>query len=105
MEREIKVIKIADHTFTIKTYATAAETNAIQSAYFRGAKVEVVGEQPKISEFDPTVQFTVSLELINQIVVDMDSLTEDIVERCKNLRNSEFEELVAALDDIASKKN
>lgn len=105
MERETKTIEIENHKFVVKTYATAKETNAIQSTYFKGTKVELVNEKPKISEFNPTVQYQVKLALIEQIVVDMDGSKENIVTRCEELKNEVFQELTAQLDELIAKKN
>ena len=68
-------------------------------------KVELVGEQPKISEFNPTVQYEVKLALIGQIVVEMDGAKENIVERCENLPDSTFQELTTQIDALIAKKN
>lgn len=105
MERETKIIEVGGHKFTVKTYATAKETNAIQSAYFKGSKVELVNEKPQISEFNPTVQYEVKLALVEQIVVDMDGSPENIVTRCENLPDSTFQELTTQLDELIAKKN
>jgi hypothetical protein len=104
MERETTELKVQGHTFEVKTYATARETNVIQSAYFKGAKVEVVGQQPKISEFDPSVQYHVQLEMIRQLVVKMDDKPENIVERCEELPNGVFQELAGEIDQLIAKK-
>ncbi len=105
MERETTTLTIGKHTFEVKTYATARETNLIQGTYFKGSKVEVVNQQPKISEFDPSVQYNVQLEMVRQLVVKMDENTENIVERCENLPNGEFQELAVKIDEVISKKN
>lgn len=105
MERETKTIEIGNHKFVVKTYATAKETNAIQSAYFKGSKVEIVGEQPKISEFNPTVQYDVKLALIGQIVVEMDGSKDNIVNRCEELKDEIFQELTTQIDTLITKKN
>lgn len=104
IERENVVHTFGEHTFAIKTYATAREAATIQQAYFKGTKVEVIGQEPKISEFNPNVQYEVQLEMIRQMVVWMDDTTEAIVERCENLPNEVFGELSATLDAIVSKK-
>lgn len=102
--RETKTIQIEGHTFDVKTYATAREAQAIQQTYFAGTKIEIEGEQPKISEFNPGVQFDVNQELIRQMVVSMDGTGEDIVERCLELPNDVFGELVLQLDALVAKK-
>lgn len=104
MDREIIPVEIEKHTFEVKSYATALESNAIKQAYFNGTKLEVVGDQPKISEFNPNVQFEVQQEMIKQMVVKMDGSEERIVERCLELPVEEFDTLTGKLDDIITKK-
>lgn len=104
MNRETKEITVGEHKFVAKTYLTARESQAIQAVYFKGTKLEVVGDQPKISEFDPAIQFQVSREVISQAVVSMDGTTENIVDRCLDLPSVEFDTLVAELDALVSKK-
>lgn len=104
MERETTNIKVGTHTFVAKTYLTAKENNAVQQAYFRNAKVEVVDQKPKINEFDPTVLYGVRLELIKQLIVDMDGSADKIVERCEDLPQTLFDELGDALDELTAKK-
>ena len=103
-DRETKELTVGSRSFLVKTYATAREAHEIKQAYFKGTKLEVVGETPKISEFNPGVQFDVSLEMIRQMVVSMDGSAERIPERCEALPSDEFDELVNALDEIVSKK-
>lgn len=102
--RETKTITVDSHTFEVKTYATAREVKAIQSSYFKGAKVEIIGEQPKISEFNPAVQGEVEKAMIAEMVVTFDGTTDNIVERCLDLPNEVYTELVAELDALVSKK-
>lgn len=110
MDRETKKIEVrggilqGGHTFQVKTYATAREANTIRQAYFTGTKIEVVGEQPKISEFNPGIQFEVQKEMIGQLVVSMDGKTEGIIDRCLELPTEEFDELASQLDELVSKK-
>jgi hypothetical protein len=104
MPRETTTEEIGGHKFEIKTYATAREANAIQQGYFKGTKMELVGDQPKLTEFNPGIQFEVQQELIRQLVVKMDGTDENIVERCLELRNDIFDQLVAHLDALVSKK-
>lgn len=105
MERETTTIKTKNHSFVVKAYATAREVNTIQKVYFEGSKIEIVGEAPKISEFDPSVQFNVQLETIAQMVLSMDESGDNIVKRCEDLPSGEFEELAAQLDELVTKKN
>lgn len=104
MDRETKTIHIGAEKFLVKTYATAREANAIQQAYFKGAKLEMVGDQPKISDFNPGVQFDVHKEMIAQMVVSLNGDDQNIVARCEDLPNDIFGELVAELDGLVAKK-
>lgn len=104
MDRATTSIDKGSHIYLIKTYATAREVNLIQQAYFKGAKVEVVGEKPKISEINPGVQFEVQQEMVRQMVVSMDDNSENIVDRCLELPSADFDELLAIIDEIVSKK-
>lgn len=62
-DRETRTLTIGQYSFSVKTYATAREVNAIQRVYFRGTKVDVVGQEPRIQEFNPDVQFEVQKEM------------------------------------------
>lgn len=104
MPRETKALSIDGHNFIVKTYATAREANAIQSTYFKGSKVEVIGDQAKMSEFNPGVQQEVEKELVNQMVVSLDDNIENIVERCLDLPSDIYRELLVQLDTLTSKK-
>ena len=104
MERETKELKIDGHVFVVKTYATAREAQSIQQAYFKGTKVEMVGTDPKISEFNPGVQFDVQEEMIRQMVVSLDGQTANVAEACLELPNEIYTELVSQLDTIVAKK-
>src|SRR5690348_14841577 len=104
MDRDTKQIEIGPHKFQVKTYATAREHQAIQQAYFKGTKFDVVGEKPNISEINPGVMFEVQQEMVRQLVVSFDGTTDNIVERCLDLPQEEFAALIPALDEIISKK-
>lgn len=104
MTRPTTSVKIGEHTFLIKSYATAREAQAIQQAYFKGTKLEVVGDQPKIAEFNPAVQDEVNMEMVRQMVITFDDVPEDIVERALDLPNPEYQELIEELDKLVSKK-
>jgi uncharacterized FlaG/YvyC family protein len=104
MDRETNELTIGTHAYQVKSYATAREANTIQQAYFKGTKLEVVGEQPRFTEFNPGVQFEVQQEMVRQIVVAMDGSAENILDRCLELPSDDFIELVDALDQLVSKK-
>lgn len=104
MERPTESITIGEHQFEVKTYANAREAHAIQQAYFKGTKLEVVGDTPRFSEFNPGILLEVQQEMVRQMIVQMDGSAENIVDRCLELPNADFEELVQRLDTLVSKK-
>jgi hypothetical protein len=103
-ERETKNHQIGSHSYVVKTYATAREVNDIQQIYFKGTKVEVLGREPKINEFNPNVQFEMEQAMIREMVVSMDGSEENIVERCTDLPFTEYRDLISLIDDLVSKK-
>lgn len=104
MERETKTIKVGEKELVVKTFATARESHKIQEAYFKGAKIEMVGDQPKMSDFNPSVEFEVEKEMIRQLVVSFDGSEENIIERTENLPVEQYNEIVKVLDELVSKK-
>lgn len=104
-DRETIELGIGKHTITVKTYATAREHQAIQQVLLKDAKFDVAGETPKLNDFDPTVMFAMNEETVRQMVVAMDGSAENLVDRCLDLPSADFDELIAALSDLVSKKN
>lgn len=104
MDRETTTIVVGPNTFVVKSYATAREKNDIQAVYFRGSKVELVNSQPKLSEFNPAIQFEVQLEMVRQLVISLNGTTEDIAGRCEKLPSDEFDSFIEQLDALVSKK-
>ena len=106
--RTTKEVKIEGVSFVIKEYATALEANAIQQAYYKGVKVGVdmngTSPSPKITEFDPGVQFEQKKEMVSQMVVSVDGDTNDILNRCLDLPSDIWEELVGVIDEVVAKK-
>lgn len=103
-QRPTQSLTIGDHTFTVKAYATAREAHDIQAVYLKGSKVEVVGQEPRISEFNPDVQWDVQCKMVEVMVVEMDGSKENIVKRAEQMLPEEFEELTTTLDGLVTKK-
>lgn len=102
--RETQELTIKSNTFVVKTYASAREVKVIQQVYFKGAKFEIVGDVPKMDDFNPSVQFDVNEQMVTQMVVSMNGSENDIINRCLDLPSDEYNELIAALDALVSKK-
>lgn len=104
MERETTTIEIKDKRFAVKTYATAREVNAIQQTYFKGAKVEMVGEVSKVSDFNPGIQFEVEQEMIRQMVVSVNDKSDNVLDTILDLPSDIYRELIDRIDTIIGKK-
>lgn len=103
-QRETVEVKFGDHTAIVKSYASAKEHNAIQATYFKGMKAEVVDDKPKLTEFDPTVQYQVKVEMVRQMVTSLDGSGDNIVDRCEELPVEDFDDLTSQIDAIIAKK-
>lgn len=101
MERETKTISIGAHEVVLKTYLTAGEAKQIKQSYFEGSKVEIVGETPKLSDFNPNVQIIIEEATIKALVVSVDGATDKIIESVNNWKQDEYAKLVEAVEDIA----
>lgn len=107
IERETTTIEIGKNKFKVKSYATAREAATIQNTYFRGTKVEMVNQAPKISDFNPGIHYEVKLETIKLMVMAInDTITDPaaITEYCEQLPSDQFDDLTIALDAIVVKK-
>lgn len=107
MERETQELAFGGHSFTVKSYATARENQAIQRVLLKDAKFDLASgaEAPKLNDFDPLVMFDMNEETVRQMVVTMDGKPENIVERYLDLPSAVAEELVSALNELVAKKN
>lgn len=103
-ERETREMEIGSNKVVVKTYATGREVQAIQQTYFKGAAIELIGKEPTIKDFNPAIRQEVEAEMIRQLVVSLNDSVENILDRCLDLPNDEYEELIAVLDELASKK-
>jgi len=103
-QRPTQQLTVGEHTFTVKTYATAREENEIRKTYYAGADVSVEGVMPKISKFDPTTEYTVSLKMVEILAVDMDGSAEKIRDRVEELPAAAFDELIEKLNELTAKK-
>lgn len=105
MDRETREHTIAGKSLVIKTYATAREHQAIQSVYFSKSKVDIQGESYKVNDFNPAIRFEVEKELITQLVVSIDAKRENVADIILDtFRTNEYDELIAILNEITSKK-
>ena len=103
--RETKLINIGLHTVIVKTYATAREVKEIGQAVYRGSKMEMVGDKPKITDFNFAANDEVEKELITQLVVSTDTITTNIADHILDTwKNEDYTELIEVLDGLTGKK-
>jgi len=103
--RENKTITIGAHTVIVKTYATAREVKEIAQAVYRGAKMEMVGDKPKISDFNFAATDEVEKEMITQLVISANGVTANIADYVlDNWKNDDYTALIEVLDDLTGKK-
>lgn len=104
-DRETKTIDLGEGLkAVIKTYATARESQAIKNSYFIGTKIEVVGETPKINDFNPSVQNDVEKSMVKMICVSIGDKTENLDEVALDLKVDQYNVLISEIDALVSKK-
>lgn len=104
-DRETKLIDLGDGLGgVIKTYATAREVQAVKQSYFIGTKVEIVGDAPKISEFNPAIQSEVEKAMIQSLCVSIGESKENLYEVALDLKVEQYNKLIEELDALVSKK-
>jgi hypothetical protein len=91
--RPTETITIGDHTYEVKTYASAREVAAMQ------AELEKQGGDGKNSAI-----YAAQLEIVRQLVVKMDDSTEAIPDRVQDLPVDDFLALAQMLDARITKK-
>lgn len=106
MERPTKEIMFGSHKAIVYTYATIQETREMQGVYFSKGGINMVGDTPQISNFDPNAQFDVENAMIEKLVVSIDDDKEKILERCLQLPTPEYQLLLEQLNELTfAKKN
>lgn len=91
--RPTETITVGEHTFEVKTYASAREVAAMQ------LEMEKHGGEGKNSAV-----FAAQVEIVRQLVVKMDDSAEDIAGRVQDLPLDDFLALSADLDARITKK-
>lgn len=104
-DRESKTIDLGDGlSAVIKTYATAREVQSVKQSYFVGTKVEIVGDAPKISEFNPGIQGEVEKAMVQSLCVSIGDTKENLYEVALDLKVEQYNKLIEELDALVSKK-
>jgi len=104
-ERETKEVTLKSGIKMVyRTWLTGREANELQAVYLKGAKLSVVNGQPQIDDFDPAIEVEAKKKLIELLVVSLDGKTDNLVDTVLDLKSSDYDELVALLDELAKKK-
>lgn len=105
MNRDTSTITTGNkHEVEIKTYITAREYNAIQQSYLTGTKVEILSGEANVKEVNPNIQFEVEKKSIEMMVVTLDKSKENIVDRCLDLPNEDYQEILKSITQTIEKK-
>jgi len=101
MERELKEIKIGNHTFKVKAYITAGEKRYLRDILLKSAKIDFTSPEPKLGELSPEVVSEFENALITTLVVEMDGSSDNILNRVLEMKAEDFDELINKLDEIS----
>lgn len=104
--RETKELKTSGgHVVTYKAWISGREFNAIQSVYLKSVNVTMVSGQPQVGGIDPSVNEQAVSKLIEMLVVSIDGVTAGALDKILDLPVSDYNEIVAVLQEVNSKKN
>jgi hypothetical protein len=107
--RETRIIETSGgHKVEIYTYANGREFNRIVHMKFKGATFKLSDDQKSalIENYQPGWNEAQEEEKIRSLVISFDGKTENLVEEiCDGaLPWNEYEEIIAALDELLGKK-
>ncbi len=101
MNRETKTIETSKGTkLVLNTYVTGREANVIKTELLKKAKIN--GETGVVDNSGISGDFILEQErkLLEAIVVSINESKEAIVEKLLDLPNGEYQEVVAAVNEI-----
>ncbi len=101
MNRETKTIETTKGTkIVVNTYVTGREANVIKAELLKKAKIN--GETGEVDNSGISGDFIIEQErkLLEVIVVSINDSKEGIVDKLQDLPNGEYQEVVAAVNEI-----
>ena len=105
MERETLTLTTKNkHVITYCSYATGREARAIEEKYLISMDMGMQNGTPTINKVDPTAPFQAEKEAIRLLVKSIDGKTDNVVELALDLRQEDYEQVVAALNEVTKKK-
>ena len=106
--RESKSFKTkAGHEVEFYTELTGGEFNEVQRCYIKGAEtqMDVVRQQPTNIKYSLETQIDAEYKTIEFLVFKLDGSSENVLERIKNLPQSEYAQIIGAVNaEVAKKK-
>ena len=100
MNRETKEIVAGDHKVVVKTYITGREANAIKQELYGALKLDVAGGTVNSKELSGEFLIKQEKKLIETIVVSIDGVTEGIHEKLLDMRNDDYQKIVAGINEV-----
>jgi len=106
MERETLTLNTTNgHKIIYYAYATGREARAIEAKYLSSVQVDLGGEgKPNLSKFDTSAVFEAEKTAIASLVRSIDDKTDNLVEIALDMRSEDYEQLVAAINEVTKKK-
>lgn len=106
MERETLTLTTKNnHKIVYCSYATGREAREIEAKYLSAVEVDMTGGQPNFKKLDTSAPFQAEKVAIGLLVKSIDGKTENIVDLALDLRQEDYEQLVAAINEVTKKKN
>ncbi len=105
--RETQTIETAGgHKVELYTYASGREFNRIIHIQFKGATFKLADDKQGvlIENYEPGWNEAQEEEMIKLLVVSLDGKTENLVEEVSALPWEEYNEVMAALNELLGKK-
>ncbi len=104
-KRETKIFETSrGHKVEIKTYLTGREFNEIQAVYLQDVKLDTVGQEIKLSGFNPSAEQKANNRTIELLAVSFDGSSDDILNKVLDLPHDEYDEVIAQLSEVSGKK-
>lgn len=105
MERETKTLTTKNqHVIVYHSYATGREARAIEQKYLGSVEIDMAGGVPNFKKMDTAAPFEAEKEAIKMLIKTVDGKNENVLDTVLDLPQVDYEEIVAALNEVTKKK-
>lgn len=100
-QRPTKEIKTSGgHTIVINQWITGGDARDIRNVFIGEADVSFVGDKPQVSGVKANVQAKAEDRAIQAVVVSVDGMNDDIVNRVLALTATDYDEVIQAVNEV-----